>query len=299
MEFRQLKTFITVVKELSFTKAAEQLGYAQSSVTSQIQTLEEEFDTVLFERLGRQIKLTKDGEYLFHYATQILKLSDEAKDLKQKALIPKGPLTIGTAESLCIHRLPNLFKIIRSSYPAIDLRLDFEGARNYRTLLRKNLIDLAILLDVPCHESDLTAHTLFVEPMSVIAPASHPLAAKCAVTPYDLNGEALILTPEGCTYRCIFESILAQAGSKPASVMGVSSNEVIKRFVADGWGIGFLPRIVIEPELCTGELIELAWNGPDFAIYTQLIYHKNKWHSPALEAFINVTLETLQNNEYK
>lgn len=299
MEIRQLRTFITIVNELSFTKAAEQLGYAQSSVTSQIQMLEEEFDTVLFERLGRQIKLTKDGEYLFHYALQILKLSDEAKDLKQMALIPKGPLTIATAESLCIHRLSHVFKIMRSSYPAIDLRLDFEGVRNYRTLLRKNQIDIAILLDVLCHEKDLITHTLFAEPMSVIAPTNHPLAAKRGISPYDLTGEALVLTPDGCTYRCILESILAQAGSKPLSVMGVSSNEVIKRFVADGWGIGFLPRIVVEPELRTGELAELDWNGPDFAIYAQLIYHKNKWHSPALEAFINVTLNALQNNKCK
>jgi len=64
MEFRQLKTFVTVAKMLSFTKAATELSYAQSSITNQIQSLENELGTMLFERLGRQIKLTKDGEQL-------------------------------------------------------------------------------------------------------------------------------------------------------------------------------------------------------------------------------------------
>lgn len=81
MEFRLLKTFVTAANLLSFTKAATDLGYAQSTVTSQIQTLEEELGTMLFERLGRQIKLTESGRQLYIYANQILKLSAEAKDL--------------------------------------------------------------------------------------------------------------------------------------------------------------------------------------------------------------------------
>lgn len=297
MELRQLKTFITIAKLLSFTKAAEELGYAQSSVTSQIQTLEEEFGTVLFERLGRQIKLTKDGEYLLSYAAKIVKLSAEAKDLLSSSPVPKGTLTIGTAESLCIHRLPEVFKTFRANYPYVEINLNFDALSNYRELLRKNMIDIAFFLDVPCREKDLTTHVLFKESMSVIAAPNHPFTKKSKITPYDLNGAALILTAEGCTYRKIFESILTQAGTKPSSVMGVNSNEVIKKFVGDGWGIGFLPQIVVQQELLRHQLIELPWVGPSFGIHAQLIYHKDKWLSPALQAFINLTLETLRQKE--
>lgn len=297
MELRQLKTFITIAKLLSFTKAAAELGYAQSSVTSQIQTLEEEFGTVLFERLGRQIKLTKDGEYLLSYAAKIVKLSAEAKDLLSSSPVPKGALTIGTAESLCIHRLPEVFKTFRANYPYVELNLNFDALSNYRELLRKNMIDIAFFLDVPCREKDLTTHVLFEEPMSVIAAPNHPFTKKSEITPYDLNGEALILTAEGCTYRKIFESILTQTGAKPSSVMGVNNNEVIKKFVGDGWGIGFLPQIVVQQELIRHQLIELPWAGPSFGIHAQLIYHKDKWLSPALQAFINLTLETLRQKE--
>ncbi|MGI6093242.1 MAG: LysR family transcriptional regulator [Negativicutes bacterium] len=294
MEIRLLKTFVATAALLSFTKAASDLGYAQSTVTSQIQTLEEELGVMLFERLGKQIKLTKEGEQLYSYALQILRLSDEAKDLISSSLTPQGLLSIGTAESLCIHRLPKVFNEFRKCYPKVDINLRFDAGDDYRTFLRKNLVDLFLFLDVPCIETDLITHVLFDERMAVIAAPNHPLAKKNQVLPQDINGEPLVLTSEGCTYRRIFESILAQAGAKPSSIMGISSNEVIKKFICDGWGIGFLPHIVVQPELISKQIVELRWSGPPFGIKAQLIYHKDKWLSPALKAFINLILETFK-----
>lgn len=293
MEIRQLKTFVATARLLSFTKAADELGYAQSTVTSQIQALEEELGVMVFERFAKQIKLTKAGERLYAYATQIIELSSEARDYASSSLTPQGTLTIGTAESLCIHRLPEVFNQFRSRYPRVEINIRFDVGSDYRALLRKNLIDIAFFLDVPCRETDLVTHVLFAEPMAVIAAPAHPLAQKRRILPGDLSGEALVLTAEGCTYRRIFESILTQAGAKPSSAMGISSNEVIKRFVCDGWGIGFLPRVVVGHELAAGNLAALNWAGPPFNISAQLIYHKNKWLSPALKAFIDVTLEQI------
>ncbi|MBP2629358.1 MAG: gltC 1 [Firmicutes bacterium] len=295
MELRQLKTFVTTANLLSFTKTANNLGYAQSTITSQIQALEEELGTMLFERLGKQIKLTKDGEHLHAYADQILKLSEEAKELISSSLIPTGSLTIGTAESLCLHRLPEVFNTFRSRYPKVEINIDFEACSDYRTLLRKNAIDIVFFLDVTCNEKDLVTHVLFEEPMAIIAAPNHPLSKKCQVLPHDISGQSLVLTALGCSYRRLFESILIQTGVKPSSVMGISSNEVIKKFVCDGWGIGFLPHIVVHQELLTNQLIALPWAGPSFNIKAQLIYHKEKWLSPALKAFINVILETFKN----
>jgi len=133
---------------------------------------------------------------------------------------------------------------------------------------------MIFLLDVPFNENDLVTQILFEEPMAVIVAPSHPLAKKCQVMPHDLNGQALVLTDSGCSYRRIFESILTQAGTKPLSVLGFSSTEVIKKFFCDGWGIGFLPHVTIAQELMTNQLIALPWCGPSFDINTQLIYHK-------------------------
>lgn len=292
MEFRQLKTFITVVNMMSFTKAAILLGYAQSSITNQIQALEKEFGTILFERLNKKIKLTNDGEQLYTYAVKILKLAEETKDVISSSS-PKGTLTIGTPESLCAHRLPEVFKTFRSRYPNVEINICIDVRSDYRTPLRNNTIDLVFFLDVPLCEADLITHVLFEEPMALIAAPLHPLAKKGQVTPHDIHGQPLILTDLGCSYRRIFESILAQAGVKPSSILAFSSNEVIKKFVSDGWGIGFLPEITIKKELLTRQLIALPWAGTPFNIKTQLIYHKDKWLSPALKAFIAVALEIL------
>lgn len=293
MELRQLKTLVTIAATSSFTKAADELGYAQSTVTGQIQALEEEFGTILFERLGKKIKLTKDGEQLIVYANQILKLTDTAKDQIANSSIPKGTLTIGTAESLCTHRLPEVFRVFRSQYPGVETNIRFDICSDYRTHLRKNTVDTVFLLDVACTDDDLISHVLFDEPMAILVAPSHPLANKVRITPQDLSGQSLILTEPGCSYRRLLESILIQAGVKPASVMGISSNETIKRFVCDGWGIGFLPEITVRPELMNRQLVAIPWDGPSFNIKAQLIYHKEKWLSPAMQAFIDITFNIL------
>jgi DNA-binding transcriptional LysR family regulator len=292
MEIRQLNTFVTIIKTMSFTQAAIELNYAQSTITSQIQALEEELGTMLFERLGKQIKLTKDGELLYTYAGKILTLSAEAKAVISSSLSPKGTLTIGTAESLCTHRLPEVLKTFRERYPNIEINFNLDACPDYRTHLKKNTIDIMFFLDVPLKEPDLITHVLFEEPMIVIAAPNHPLAKQSKVTPYDINNQALILTNLGCSYRRIFESILAQAGAKPSSTLAFSSNEVIKKFVMDGWGIGFLPEITVKSELLSRQLIALPWTGTPFNIKTQIIYHKDKWISPALRAFIDIIMET-------
>ena len=135
--------------------------------------------------------------------------------------------------------------------------------------------------------------------MAIITAPDHLLAYKKTVTVQDMNNQSFILTEPGCSYRRIFESILTQAGVTPASVIAFSSNDVIKKFVMDGWGIGFLPRIAVEQEYKEGRLAILPWIGPPFQIKTQIIYHKDKWLSPALRAFIDVTTETFKHANKK
>ncbi|MBP2643226.1 MAG: gltC 1 [Firmicutes bacterium] len=291
MELRQLKTFVTIVNAASFTKAATELGYAQSTITSHIQLLEEEFGILLFERLGKRLKLTDYGDKLYLYAKQILNLADEAKETIPNFQTLKGSIIIATAESLCTHRLPPILKAFRSRYPHIEINIRFDVGSNYRTSLKKNIVDIVFFLDAPCTDGDLIVHSIFAEPMSVIASPNHPLTKKNQVFPQDINGQSLILTQETCSYRCIFESILTQAGAKPSAVLGLGSNEVIKKFVRDDWGLGFLPYIAVQQELSDNLLVALPWCGPPFPISAQLIYHKDKWLSPVLRTFISFFLE--------
>ncbi len=192
------------------------------------------------------------------------------------------------------HCLSEVLTMFRSRYPNIEIDIRFDTCIDYRASLRKNIIDIVCFLDVPCNEPDLISHILVDEPMAIISSPKHPLANKAQLTPHDLNGQSLILTQDGCNYRRILESILAQAGAKPSSTLGISSNEVIKKFVSDGWGIGFLPHIAVKEELANQQLVALPWIGAPFNIKVQLIYHKEEWISPAMKAFIVSILDTFE-----
>ena len=293
MDFRQLATFVEAAKQLNFTKAAATLGYAQSTITIHIQTLEEELQTQLFERIGKQIKLTLDGRQFYAYAEKMLNLSNEAKEVISSSDSPKGVIELGTAESLCIYRLTDVLIDFRALYPEVEVKIRFDTSDDFYNHLRKNVVDVAIVLDNRCVAGDIVTQILAEEPMVVIAAPGHPLTRKKRVLPKDLQGQPLILTEESCSYHMLFESILLQSQVRPGAVMSISSLEVIKKFVANNWGFGFLPRATVGAEVEAGRLAILAWAGPAFAVTSQLLYHKDKWISPALRAFIAFATQRL------
>jgi len=290
-----LKSFLTVARNGSFTKAAELLDYAQSSVTAQIQSLETELGIRLFERLGRRVVLTCDGEKLVKYADQILKLSAEAKEVISGSAVPKGTLSIGAPESLCVYRLPELIQNYRRQYPEVEIILRSGACPEFIRWLKEGVIDVAFLLHREAELPELVQKTMINEKMVVLAGVSHHLSKKGGVTPGDLEGDNLILTEMGCSYRLVFEAILAGADVRPASLTEFGSVEAIKKAVISGLGIALLPRVAVEAELAAGLLTDLQWEGPQFDIVTQISYHKDKWISPALNAFIRMADQMMKN----
>ncbi|MCC5464897.1 LysR family transcriptional regulator [Pelosinus baikalensis] len=291
MEFRQLQAFCTVANTLSFTRAANILGYAQSSITTQIQQLEQELNAKLFERLGKSIVLTSEGECFLMYAKQILHLSMAAKEAVTGSATPKGSITIGAPESFCVHRLPLLLQEYRKRYPEVKIALKTGTCSDFAYWLRTHTIDIAFFLQQESHHPELITHTLFRDPMVIAAGADHPLIQKGTITPSDLHGETLILSENGCSYRVVLESILAATGAYPASILEFSSVSAMKQCAISGLGITLLPMIAVSTEITSSQLVNLNWVGPDFNIYAQVGYHKDKWLSPALSAFFNLAIE--------
>jgi DNA-binding transcriptional LysR family regulator len=291
LDIRQLKTFMTIARLQSFTQTAENLGYAQSTITTQIQLLEKEFEVKLFERLGHNITLTPEGKRLLPYAEQIIKLSSEAINAMENSGLPKGTLTIGAVESLCATRLPKILKEYRSRYPNVEIALKFGGRTDFLRGLRENSLDIAFFLEKRICEDGLITEISFPETMVLLSEPQHPLAYKKEVFPTDLNGELLILTEPGCGYRDLFENILNQYAIKPHSIIETGNVQTIKQLTLSGLGITLLPLIAVEEECHQHRMIPLNWKGPDFEILTQVIYHKNKWISAPLKAFIDLMHE--------
>ncbi|EKQ52773.1 MULTISPECIES: LysR family transcriptional regulator [unclassified Clostridium] len=294
MEFRQLNAFITVAKLSNFTKAAFELGYSQSAITAQIQQLEKELGVNLFERLGKNISLTSEGEQFLVYAKQIIKLCDEAKSTLSTSDVVKGTLTIGANESLCAVRLPPLLKEFHDRYPEIEILLKMEGNNKCKTLIRENQIDVAFIIGQKINDIELITELEFPEPLVLLAIPGHPLTFKKHVYPEDIADCNIIVAEKGCGYRNLFEQSLNDAGVTPKSIMEMGSIQSIKQLTMSGLGITLLPKIAAAEELKRKQLIELPWWEDSFYLATQMVYHRDKWVSRALRAFIDLSEQMMK-----
>lgn len=284
MDLKRLHTFLVLSERKNFTKTAEYLHYAQSNVTTQIQQLEEELGVRLFERIGKNITLTPEGEELIVYARQMLDLSN---DLKHKFADKNdhGRITIGASESICIYRLPEIIKAYQMEHPNVELFLKVLDTTDFMPLLTNNTIDIAFILDVPISNSSLITEWKIDETVCAFSVPGYPLAKKTEVVTEDFSGIPFILTGRGCCYRKMFEGALTEASITPKVVLETSSLQVIKQTVLSGLGICVLPQLSVQKELENGELVPLNY-VTNYKIASQLIYHRDKWISKNLKEFI-------------
>jgi len=293
MELRNLSTFLTIARTLSFTRAAEELNYAQSSVTAQIQALERELGSPLFERLGKRIVLTESGRRLVGYAEKMVNLEREALTSVPDEGEPAGSLSIGACEWLCADLLPRTLRSVRALYPRVQLSVRPEACSTLRTAVSAGLLDLAFLADARVRAPEIVTEVLERESLILIAPPDHRLAPRRRVRPEDLAGETFVVPRLACTYLEPLFSAMASAGAAPGPLVEFGSVEAIKRCVEAGVGLAITTRTAVRVELENGDLVELACSIPEFHQHIQLIRHRDKWLSPALSAFIEIAKQEI------
>lgn len=291
MEIKHLKTFLTVAKTGSFTHAADELSYAQSSITAQIQALENDLGVKLFERLGKAVSLTREGDKLRTYAQRILQLCEEAKNAVVPSDSLKGSLNIGVPESLCASRLLPLLTEFHRRFPDVDLSLKFGCFDVFQRMLKENQLDMAFLIEQPMDSPEFVCWMQWPESIALLASPEHPLSKAEAIVPADLSNQTLILTENGCSYRMRLQNIMDECGIAIKSVLESDNLDVMKQLAMNGMGIAHLPRVAAGKELKEGRLVELAWAGPGFDLLTQAVHHKDKWISSTMEAFISLAME--------
>lgn len=291
MELRHLKTFLMVASVLNFTRAAAALGYAQSSVTAQIQALEEELGAVLFHRLGRSIRLTDAGQRFLGYAQRIMDLTEEARQAATSQEGISGRLTLGSVETVVTYYLPPVLKAFRRDYPQVVLTIRPTPVFELRRGIVEGTLDAAFILEPPLKTGGLWVEELAREPILIIAAPDNPLARKDKVRAVDLKGQQVLLTEAGCAYRNLFEKALIDGGAYPARALEFASIEAIKKCVMTNMGIAALPRVAVAQELEAGRLAALHWSGEDLGVAAQMVTHRKQAASPVLEAFIRVVRE--------
>ncbi|OKP76789.1 hypothetical protein A3842_17415 [Paenibacillus sp. P3E] len=284
MELTYLRTFCEVVSSGSYTRAAEKLGYAQSSVTAQVAKLEEMYRAILLERSGRGMIPTFAGNNLLPYARQMLALSEEAKGMIAGG--DRGVLNIGAIETLAAYYLPHRLHRYRLRYPEVQLRVQPGSEEGIITAVKDKSADFGLIFDVTYRSDEIIALPLRQEPLYVVTHPEHRLAKETEVTSNQLADEPLVLTEDTCTYRKQLLQELKAAGIAPRIDMEFGNLEGIKQAVRHQWGTAFLPRYAIEEELNTGVLTGIPLTGKQEKFYIQLIYRKERMLSPAFEHFI-------------
>lgn len=297
MELRQLNMFRTVASTLNFSRAAESMGYVPSNVTMQIKALEDELGVRLFDRLGKQLVLTGAGKrFLIHIDSALDKL-DEARNAVHDDEHLSGTLTISANEVLCAYRLPVVFHLFRSRHPGVRLIFRSVPNQQLKHTLFEGTADVVFMLDEPIRSTGLAVEPLVEETFRFYAAPDHPLAQHTVLKLEDFHGQVFLTNEKGCTYRTMFDRAFENKGIDTITHLEFQNAEAIKQCAMAGIGIAFLPELTTEAEVDRGELIVLPWNIADLHVYTQMLWHKDKWLSPMLLSFLEAAREVIAKEE--
>lgn len=286
MEIRNLLTFIQVAELNSFTKAAEVLGYSQSTVSTQIKQLELELNCQLFERIYHTIALTDQGKEVLDYAHQMTKLTSQLENSIQDRTSIHGHVRVALADSLTYLLSKKEFVHHMQKYPQITLQITPAGTQELFRLLNHNEVDMILTLDSHIYDTDYII--VKEEKISVrfVVSANHELVQKNKISIEELITYPFILTEKGMSYRRIFDEMLAEKSMEVQPLIELGSTHLICSLVEQGMGVSLLPEYVTQQSVKEGKVRYLEVEGIDIHVWKQLLYHKNKWLTPQMEVIM-------------
>ncbi|MEK3724475.1 LysR family transcriptional regulator [Paenibacillus sp. FSL H8-0034] len=298
MDIRNIATFQIIVKTGSFQKAAEELKYAQSTVTKQIQNLESDLGVKLLER-GKKIRLTHAGEVFIEKADQLIRnyhdLQQTMTDLNDGE---KGTVSIGIMEPTASYRIPGLLKKFTSIYPNVEINIKIHNSHMFNQMVSDGTVDFAVCA-TPESGLGTTFEPLFNEEIVLLLPQSHPLVKKKHITLGDLQNEQVLLTNSTCPFRRKLEISLHENGGTPYRKIEIGNMASLKYYVQVQYGIAAVPKITVTPPL-EGTVVRKLENLDAGLITGLLIKKDTKLLSAAarkLASFIRQELKLLDRAE--
>ncbi|WP_139490632.1 LysR family transcriptional regulator [Brevibacillus dissolubilis] len=290
MEIRQLITFRTIVDVGSYTNAAIKLGYTQSTITSHIKGLEAEIGGELFTYIKRELNLTSLGKELIPLADELLYTYNRITQLNSHDKV-RGELKIAAPESLTITRLGPILREYSSRYPDVKIILSNGTCGQNQKDLMSGHVDLAFMVWPEFQIDTCTHHVLHQEEIVIIT--SPNKTQHFDDYKYKTTTDFFITNEEGCSYRSMFETHLTHHKLPKFQTMELWSLEAIKQAVMSGLGFAVLPYITVKNEVEQG-LVKIMEHNESFEpIYSHLLVKSKKWHAPAVEKFIELTLEAV------
>jgi DNA-binding transcriptional LysR family regulator len=292
MDMKQLSTFQTASETLNFTKSAKILNYAQSSVTSQIKSLEEELGVNLFERLGNKLVLTPFGVKFKVYTDSIISQYHSVLDEINCDKNMTATVIVGATESQCAYKLPTVLTEFKTLFPKVQVIVKpIHNLEQIQSDLQNGELDFAFLFREKFEEANgLKISKLAKENLVLVASPINDANNLKKPSLIDLQNETILLTEKGCSYRNLLESMIADSNMSFTSTFEITNIETLKNCVKSNLGIALLPYGVVKDEVNNKKLKIIDWeptSNPE--IFHFVSWHKDKKFTPLLETFVSVS----------
>ena len=289
MEFREISTFLQVAQYQSFSKAARHLGYSQAAVTIQIKQLEQELGVHLFDRIGKQISMTHQGQVFYQYAVSIRNDLERAKNAVSDPSTLSGKLCLGTIESICASIFPDLLAEYHRLHPEVTISIVTDSPGVLLDRMNENTIDIVYLLDRRIYDNRWCKTLEEPEENIFVASPDHELAlVKRELELDEVLRFPFFLTEKDASYRHMLEQYLASINRSVKPFLEIGSTEFIIHMLLKNTGISFLPKFTVQRELQQKQLTALNVRGFQMQTWRQIFYHKNKWVTREMQEFLRL-----------
>ncbi len=284
MDLANLNAFIAIAEAGSFSEAAERLHLTQPAVSKRIAGLEQQLDTRLFDRLGREVSLTEAGRALLPRAYQILNvLDDTRRALTNLNGEVSGRLTLATSHHIGLHRLPPLLRAFTRQHPQVALDIQFLDSEVAYEEILHGRAELAVITLAPETREPVHAVAVWDDPLDFVAAPEHPLARNGAVTLADVALHPAVF-PGGNTFtHHIVQGLFQAQGLIPNIAMSTNYLETIKMMVSIGLAWSVLPRTMLDDQV-----VRLPLPGIQLRRQLGYILHKERTLSNAAKAFMSL-----------
>jgi LysR family cyn operon transcriptional activator len=285
IKYRQLQYFLAVAESLHFSKAAEKLFVTQPTLSHQLAELEAQIGTPLFDRAGKNVRLTQAGEVFLAYAKRSLdEIEAGCNALAELEGLQRGELSIGVTQSF-VHRLmPPIIAEFSARHPAVRLRVEETTAHQIERRLADGLLDLGIAF-APAMMEETELEPILEERLVFVARSDHPLAGRERVRMKELDGVRLALLGREYSTRQLIEGYLAQAGANPEVACETNTIDLMRGLAMVTDLATILPESSVQPApgLCVLPLVE-----PVPVRTSALLWSRLKFRTLAAKTFAQI-----------
>lgn len=297
MELKNVITFLRAAELQNFTRVAEELGYAPSTITVQIQQLESDLGFQLFDRIRGRVFLTDLGQQFIPFAYEMATISKKVMLLGKEPMQIKGSLRIGILESLFTYILLPLLPQYIAEFPNVTIEFKTSSTTILFDMLRRNEVDIIFTLDKKIMEKDCVSVYSNPETLVFVTSPNHPIAGSHDVQLKTILEQQLILTERVGLYRRTLEDLAATQKLLVKPHMEVDNTDVIISLLKQGLGVSFLPKYTVRSDVSKGTLAIIDADVQPMRFWIQLFYHKNKWVSPQMKGLISLICRSLDLND--